>query len=367
MRIFGNYSFSLGLNICFVRAAADRDQALSTLSNPTILHSTADEVIDKRLGRIRRRHGETVIREFGVDPRMSLEKDKGKGRAQGVGRFVLSEGEEGETDDEDDFYQPSPWPRPGVLDDYRNYISDYGYGYGHEQAQGIQGQPQVDGNLHFVGNAYERYRGAGTVGDDIEDEDSDPDAMGDADNKTPAAMFPPRSVSMAFEIEDKMVFEKPTIFDDDDEAEILYEERRAVTKTSSVTSNEPVSSDSDLGLRRYANTNRSGGSLGAPPPSSHRTATSRKLKKHLPLLSGVSQSQSTDKFGTIHSASSSSSSFITPPPTNFQDQGFQQPRIVGPALSIKKHFGRRWFKGEGGQKWEQREYEEVIGSLKKSI
>jgi len=352
-----------------MRAAADRNQGLSALSNPAILHSTADEVIDKRLGRIRRRHGETVIREFGVDPRMSLEKDKGKCRAQGVGRFVLSEGEEGETDDEDDFYQPSPWPRPGVLDDYQNYISDHGYGYGHDQVQDIQGQPQVDGHLHFVGNAYEGYRGAGTVGDDIEDGDSDPDAMWDADNKTPAAMFPPRSVSMAFEIEDRMVFEKPTIFDDDDddEAEILLEERRSVTKTSSVTSNEPASSDSDLGLSRYANTNRGGGSQGTVPPSSHRTATSRKLKKHLPLLSGVSQSQSTEKFGTLHSASSSSSSFITPPPSNFHDQAFQQPRIAGPALSIKKHFGRRWFKGEGGQKWEQREYEEVIGSLKKSI
>lgn len=349
-----------------MHTAADRLQGLSALSNPAILHSTANEVIDKRLGRIRRRHGESVIREFGVDPRMSLEKDKGKGRAQGVGRFVLSEGEEGETDDEDEFYQPSPWPRPGALDDYQNYISDYGYGYGHEQAQDVQGQPQIDGNLHFVGNAYEHYQGVGTVGDDIEDVDSDPDAMGDADNKTPAAMFPPRSISMAFEIEDRMVFEKPTIFDDDDdEAELLYDERRPVTKTSSLTSIEPVSSDSDLGLSRSANTNRSGGSQGTAPPSSHRTTTSRKLKKHLPLLSGVSQSQSTEKFGTLHSASSSSSSFITPPPTNFQDQGFQ-PRTVGPALSIKKHFGRRWFKGEGGQKWEQREYEEVIGSLKKS-
>jgi len=348
-----------------VCAAADRNQRLSALSNPAILHSTADEVIDKRLGRIRRRHGETVIREFDVDPRMSLEKDKGKGRAQGVGRFVLSEGEEGETDDEDDFYQPSPWPRPEALDDYQNYISDYSYGYGHEQARDT---PQVDGNLHFVGNAYEHYREVGTVGDDIEDGDSDPDSMGDADNKTPAAMFPPRSVSMAFEIEDKMVFEKPTIFDDDDdEAEILFEERRPVTKTSSVTSNEPASSDSDLGLSRYANTTHDCAPKATPPPSSHRTATSRKLKKHLPLLSGVSQSQSTEKFGTLHSASSSSSSFITPPPSSFQDQAFQQPRIVGPALSIKKHFGMRWFKGEGGQKWEQRDYEEVIGSLKKSV
>jgi len=357
---------SFWLSFFFVRVAADQYQGFLVPANPTISHSTADEVIDKRLDRIRRRHGETVIREFDVDPRTSLDKDKGKGRAQGVGRFVLSEGEEGETDDEDDSYQPSPWPRRGVFNDYQNYISDYGYGYGHEQARDTQGQPQVDVHLHFVGNAYEHYRGASIIGDDIEDGDSDPDTMGDADNKTPAAMFPPRSVSMAFEIEDRMVFEKPTIFDDDDEGEYLYRESHAVTNTSSVTSNEPVSSDSDLGLSRSADANRGGSSQGTPPPPSHRSTTSRKLKKHLPLLSGVAQSQSTEKFGTIHSASSSSSSFITPPPTNFQDQGFQQPRITGPALSIKKHFGRRWFKGEGGQKWEQRDYEEVIGSLKES-
>jgi len=372
VRIFGNHSFCIvSPTFLFVRAAADQHQGSLAPYNPAISHSTANEVIDKRLGRIRRRHGETVIREFDVDPRASFDKGRGNSRAQGVGRFVLSEGEEGETDDEDDFYQPSPWPRRGGFDDYQNYVSDYGCGYGHEQAQDIQGQPQVDGNLHLVGNAYEHHRGGVIAGNGIEDGDSDPDAMGDADNKTPAAMFPPRSVSMAFEIEDRMVFEKPTIFDDDDdddddEGEYLYRESHVVTNTSSMTSNEPVSSDSDLGLSRSANSNRGGSSKGMPPPSSHRSSTSRRLKKHLPLLSGISQNQSTEKFGTIHSASSSSSSFITPPPTSVQDHGFQQPRIVGPALSITKHFGRRWFKGEDGQRWEQRDYEEVIGSLKKS-
>ena len=347
-----------------MHAAADRHQ--SSLSNSAILHSTADEVIYKRLGRVRRRHGETAIREFSIDPRTSLDTDKGKGRAQGVSRFVLSEGEEGETDDEDDYYQPSPWPRSGAFEDYQNYVSDHGYGYGHEQAPG---QPQIDGDLPFVGNAYEHSRGAVIVGDDIEDGDSDSNGMGDADNKTPAAMFPPRSVLMPFDIEERMVFEKPAIFDDDDdddECESLYAERRSITNTSSVTSNEPASSDSDLALSRYANTDRGGSSRSTPPPSSHRSTKSRKLKKHPPLLSGVSQSQSTEKFGMIHSASSSSSSFITPPPTNFQDQGFQQPRVVVPVLSIKKHFGGKWFKGEGGQKWEQRDYEEVIGNLRKT-
>lgn len=338
------------------------------------MHPTADEVIDKRLGRIRRRHGETVIREFDVDPRTSLEKDKGKGRARGVRRFVLSEGEEGETDDEDDFCQPSPKPRHGAFDDYQNYISDHGYGYGHDQAQYIQEQPQVYGNPHFVGNAYENYRTVGIVGEDIGGDDSDPDDLGDVDNKTPAAMFPPRSVVRAFEIEDEMVFEKPTIFDDvddeddeDDEDGPLHRERRVVTNTSSVTSNEPVSSDSDLALGRYVRVNHGGGSESALPPNSREGTTSRKLKKRHPLLSGTTQSQSSERFVTLHSASSSSSSsFITPPPNNFQDQAFQQTRSVGPALSIKKHFGRRWFRGEGGQKWEQRDYDEVIGNLKKS-
>ena len=319
------------------------------------------------MGRIRRRHGETVIREFGVDPRTSLEKDKGKGRAQGVGRFVLSEGEEGETDDEDNFYQPSPYPKRTALDDYQNYISDYGYGYGHEQAQDIQGQPQVYGNPHFVGNAYEHYRAIGIVEGDVEDEDSDPDTMGDADNKTPAAMFPPRFIQRSIEIEDEMVFEKPAAMfddmDDDDEREYLYRKRRVATNTSSVTSHEPVSSDSDLALSRYVIVNRGGIPRGTPPPSSREGVTSRKLKKPRPLLSGAAQSQSSEKFGTIHSASSSSSSFITPPPSSFQDQVFQQNRSAGPSLSIKQ-FGRRWFKEKDGQKWEQRDYEEVIGSLK---
>ena len=355
-----------------MHAAAGQHQGVLVLPNSAILHPTADEVINKRLGRIRRRHGETVIREFGVDPRTSLEKDKGKGRAQGVGRFVLSEGEEGETDDEDCFYRPSLGPKQIVFDDYQNYISDYGYGYGHEQAQDIQGQPQAYGNPHFVGNAYEHYRAIRAVGDDAEDDDSDPDTMGDADNKTPAAMFPPRSVPRLLEIEDEMVFEKPAaIFDDmdddEDEGEYSHRKRHMVTNTSSVTSHEPISSDSDLALSRYVIVNCGDSSRDTPPPSSREGVTSRKLKKPRPLLSGTTQSQSSEKFGTIHSASSSSSSFITPPPSSFQDQILQQNRNVVPSLSIKKHFGRRWFKEKDGQRWEQRDYEEVIGSLKKSI
>ncbi|KAF9653305.1 hypothetical protein BDM02DRAFT_3182847 [Thelephora ganbajun] len=358
---------SFYLNFTLSLLVANQNQGVLVLSNPAILNSTADEVIDKRLDRIRRRHGETVIREFGVDPRVSLEKDKGKGRAHGVGRFILSEGEEGETDDEDDFYQPSPRLRHGVFGDYQDYISDYGYGYGHEQAQEIQGQPQVYGNPHFVGNAYEHHRMA--VEDDIEDEDSDPDSLGDADNKTPAAMFPPRPVPGMFEIEDEMVFERPAaIFDDldDDEDEYLYREKRVVANPSSVMSNEPISSDSDLALGGYVTVKRGGSSRGTPPPSSRET-TSRKFMKHIPRLSGTTHSQSSEKFGNMHSASSSSSSFITPPPSSFQDQGFQQAQNAGAALSIKKHFGRRWFKEKSGQKWEQRDYEEVIGSLKKSV
>ena len=333
------------------------------MSNPTIPSPTADEVIDKRLDRIRRRHGETVIREFDVDPRMSVEKDKGKGRAQGVGRFVLSEGEEGETDD-DDFYQPSPWPERGAFADYQNYISDYGYGYGHEQAQDIQAQPEAYGNPHFVGNAYETRQAVGFLEDDFEDEDSDPDVLGDAGNKTPAAVFPPRPVTRMIEIEDQMVFENPaTIFDDLDD-EYPPRERRAATTTGCVTSNEPVSSSSDLALSRYTTITRGGSLRGKSPPSSRENATSKKLKKHMPLLSGTAHNQSSEKFRTTHSASSSSSSFITPPPSSFQDHGFQQPQNLGPALSIKKHFGRRWFKEKGEQRWEQRDYEEVIGSLK---
>lgn len=346
--------------------AADQDQEILVLSNPSILHSTANEVIDKRLGRIRRRHGETVIREFDVDPRVSLEKDKGKGRAQGVGRFVLSEGEEGETDDEDDFYKPSPRWRHGVFGDYQDYISDYGYGYGHELAQAIQ-EPEVYGNPHFVGNAYEHHRAAWIVKDDIEDEGSDPDDMGDADNKTPAAMFPPGS--RMFEIEDEMVFQKPAaIFDDlddddDDEDKYSHRERHVVTKTSSAVPNEPVSSDSDLALSSYVTVERSGSFRATPPTRSSESATSRRLRMHLPLLSGTAQGS--EKSGTVHSASSSSSSFITPPPTSFQDQGFQQTQGMGPALSIKERLGRRWLREKGGQRWEQRDYEEVIGSLKK--
>ena len=240
------------------------------LTNPAILHSTADEVIDKRLDRIRRRHGATVVREFGVDPRISLENNKGKGRAQGVGRFVLSEGEEGETEDEDDFYQSSPRPGHGVVGDHQSCTSDHGYGYGHEQAQDIHGQPQVYGNPHFIGNAY---------------------------------------------------------------------------------------------LSRYVTKKRGGSFRSTPPPSSRESATPRKLLKHMPLLSGTTLNQSSEKFGTLHSASSSSS-FITPPPSSFQDQGLQQIQKVGHAPSIKK-FGRIAFKGKGGKKWEQRDYEEVINSLAK--
>lgn len=328
--------------------------------NPTMFHSTADEVIDKRLDRIRRRHGETVIREFDVDPRMAPEKDKGKGRAHGVGRFVLSEGEEGETEDEDDFR-----PRTGrdAVGDYLNYISDYGYGYGHEQAEDVDGQPQVFGNPHFIGNAYESRRVVGIVDEDIEDEGSDSDALGDGGNKTPAAVFPPKSFQGTFEIEDEMVFEKPAaIFDDldHDDDEYLYKQRRVPTNTSSVISHEPVSSDSDLALGRHVNVNR--GFRSTPPPSSRENATSRKLIKHMPLLSGTTRNQSSEKFVATHSASSSSSSFITPPSSGFYDQGFQQAQNVGSVLSLKK-LGRRWFKEKGGQKWEQRDCEEVIGSL----
>jgi hypothetical protein len=338
------------------------------LDNPAILHSTAEEVIDKRLDRIRRRHGDTVIREFGVDPRMTLEKGKGKGRAQGVGRFVLSEGEEGETDDEGDFYRPSPKLGHDIVGDYQNYVSDYGYGYGHE-AQDIHGQPELFGNPHFVGNGYEHRQAVGVVEDDIKDEDSDPDALEDAGNKTPAALFPPKSVQGMIEIEDEMVFQRPAVIfddldDDDDDDEYLYRERRVATNTSSVTSHEPVSSDSDLALSGYVAVNQGGSFRGTPPPSSRESTTSRRLMKHMPLLSGTTNNHSSEKFGTMHSASSSSSSFITPPPSNFQDQALQHTQYVGPALSIKK-LGRGWFKGIGGQKWEQRDYEEVIGSLKK--
>lgn len=336
------------------------------LSNTAILNSTADEVIDKRLDRIRRRHGETVIREFGVDPRISLEKEKGKGRAHGVGRFVLSEGEEGETDDEDDFYHPSPRPGHQAPADYQNYVSDHGYGYGHEQAQDIPGQPEVYGNPHFVGNAYEYHQASEDIANIIEDEDSDPDAFGDADNKTPAAMFPPKSVNGTYEIEDVMVFEKPkAIFDDlEDDNEHPRKERRVVTNARSLVSNEPVSSDSDLALSGY--TSRGGSFQGTPPSSSRDSTTSRKLVKRMLRISGATQNQSSEKFGSAHSASSSSSSFITPPPSSFQDSSFSHVQNAGPPLSITKPFGRRWFKEKDEQRWEQRDYEEVIGSLKKS-
>lgn len=353
--------------LLFLHIAAHQHQGGVVLENPTILHSTANEVIDKRLDRIRRRHGETVIREFDIDPRLTLEKDKGKGRAQGVGRFVLSEGEEGETDDENDFYRPSPRLGHDVVDSYQSYIPDYeyGYGHGHKQAQDIHGQPQVYGNPHFIGNAYEHHQAVGVVEEGIEGEDSDPDALGDADNQTPAAMFPPRSVQRTIEIEDEMVFEKPiTIFDDldDDDDDHLYR-KHVITNTSSVISHEPVSSDSDLALGRYVIVNHGDSFRGTSPPSSRESATSRRLIKNIPLLSGTTHSQGPEKSWTMHSASSSSSSFITPPPSSFQDQGFQQTQNMGPVLSIKK-LGRGWFKGKGGQKWEQREYEEVIGSLK---
>lgn len=327
------------------------------LSNPAILNSTADEVIDKRLDRIRRRHGETVIREFSVDPRIPPEKEKGKGRAHGVGRFVLSEGEEGGTDDEDDFYQPSPRPNHQTFADYQNYLSDHGYGYGHEQAQDVSGQPEVYGNPHFVGNAYEYHQASGDVVNIIEDEDSDPDAFGDADNKTPAAMFPPRSIPGGFAIEDHMVFERPpAIFDDlEDDDKRLYKERRVVTNARSLVSNEPVSSDSDLALGGYVS--RGASFQGTPPSSSRESTTSRKLVKRMLRISGATQNQNPDKFGSVHSASSSSSSFITPPPSSFQDQSSPHIQNAGPPLSITKPFGRRWFKEKGEQRWEQRDYE----------
>jgi hypothetical protein len=359
------------LSPSFLHVAADRHQGVLTPQSPVIFRSTADEVLDKRLDRIRRRHGETVIREFDIDPRISLEKDKGKGRSQGVGRFVLSEGEEGETEDEDDFYQPTPWPEQGTFGDYQNYVSDSGYGYGHEQAQDIQGKPQIFGNPHFVGNAYENHQVVAIGEDDIEGEDNDPDTVEDAGNKTPAAMFPPTPGSRPIEIEDEMVFEKSVAilddFDDNfgDEGELSLKPRRVVTNAGSVTSNEPVSSGSDLALSGYVAVNHSGSFRGTPPPSSRKSTTSGKLKKRPPLLSGITQNQSSEKFTIIHSASSSSSSFITPPPRSFQDREFQQGQNVGSALSIK-NLGRRWFKEKGGQKWEQRDYEDVIGSLKTS-
>lgn len=351
--------------VCTISFSASAQyEGVLVLSNPVIMNSTADQVINKRLDRIRRRHGETVIREFGVDPRISLEKEKGKGRAHAVGRFVLSEGEEGETDEEDDFYQPSPRPGHQAFADYQNYVTDHGYGYGHDQAQDIPGQPEVYGNPNFVGNAYEYHQASEDVVN-IEDEDSDPDAFGDADNKTPAAMFPP--IPRAFEIEDRMVFENPqTIFDDlDDEGvENPPKERHLVTNARSLVSNEPVSSDSDLALSGYAS--RGGSFQGTPPSSSRDSTTSRKLVKRMLRLSGSTQNQSSDKFGSVHSASSSSSSFITPPPSSFQDQSFPLLQNAGPPPAITKHFGRRWFKEKGELRWEQRDYEEVIGSLKKS-
>lgn len=337
------------------------------LENTAILHPTVDEVIGKRLGRIRRRHGETVIREFDVDPRLTLEKDKGKSRAQGVGRFVLSEGEEGETDD-DDFYRPSPRLGHDIVGDYQNYVSDYGYG--HEQVQDIHEQPQVYGNPHAVRSTYEHRQVLGVAEDYIGDEDSDSDALGDAGNKTPAATFPQKSIYRMIEIEDEMVFEKPaTIFDDlddDDDDEHLYREKRIPRSASSATSHEPVSSESDLALSRYVILSRDGDFRGAPPPSSHENAIFRRIMKHMPLLSGTTYNQSYEKVGTMHSASSSSSSFIAPPPSSFLDQGFQHAQNAGPTLSIKK-LGRKLFKEKGGQRSEQRDYEEMIDGLKKLV
>ncbi|KAF9779187.1 hypothetical protein BJ322DRAFT_1113544 [Thelephora terrestris] len=336
------------------------------LSNSVILNSTADEVIDKRLGRIRRRHGDTVIRAFDIDPRIPLENDKGKARAQGVGRFVLSEGEEGETDDDDEFYHPSPKPAYRAIGDYQNFVSDSGYGYGHEQAQDISGQPEIYGNPHFVGTAYEYHQAPGDMVDIMADEDSDPDASGDADNKTPAATSPPRSVPGGFGIEDVMVFKKPeAILEDlDDDDEPPYRESHVVTNARSLVPNDPVSSDSDVALGLYPS--RGGSFQGTPPHSSRESATSKSFMKHMLRRSVANHSLSSDKFGSPPSASSSSSSFITPPPSSFQDLGFPQTQSIGPPVSIKKHFGRRWFKERGGQKWEERDYEEVIGSLKKS-
>lgn len=339
--------------------SAAQHQAVLILSNSAILNPTADEVIDKRLDRIRRRHGDTVIRAFDVDPRIPLDKDKGKSRAHGVGRFVLSEGEEGETDEDDDFYKSSPRPEHRGYGDYQNYISDHGYGYGHEQAQDIPGQPEIYGNPHFVGSAYEYHQVSTNIANIPEDEDSDPDASGDADNKTPAAMFPPTSIQRKFEIEDVMVFGKPTDLDDDDldDDQHVPKQRHVVTNARSLSSHEPVSSDSDLALGGYSS--RSSNIRSTPPPSSRDG--SRKLVKHRLRLSGSTQNHSSDKFTGVTSASSSSSSFITPPPSGFQDQGFQQTQN---ALT-KKPFAMKWFKEKGGQKWEQVEYDDVTGNLKK--
>ena len=346
----------------FLSIAAALNHGALISSNPTILNPTANEVINKRLDRIRRRHGETVIREFGVDPRLSVEKEKGKGRAQGVGRFVLSEGEEGETDDEDDFYQPSPWPGRQPLADYENYVSDYGYGYGHDQAQHVPGQPEVYGNPHFVGNAYEHLQASGNIMNISEDWDSDPNAFEDANNKTPAATFPKKSVPRIFEIEAEMVFERPkAIFEDlEDDEEYPHKERHVVTNTRPLTSNEPVSSDSDLALGRQRI--RGGSFQGTQPSSSHHSTTSRKLVKRKPHLPVATQNQSYEKFGSGHSASSSSSSFITPPPSSFQDPSFPHIQNTGPP---PKPFGRKWVKENGGQRWEQWDYGEKIGGLKK--
>lgn len=336
--------------------------------NTTILHPTADEVIGKRLGRIRRRHGETVIRELDIDPRSTLENDKGKSRAQGVGRFVLSEGEEGETDDEDGFYPSSSRPGHDIVCDYQNHVSDYGYD--HEQSQDIHEQLQVYDDPHAVGNAYGHRQVHGVVEDYIDDEDSDLDALGDAGNKTPAARFPPGSIHRTIEIEDEMVFEKPAaIFDDlddddDDDDEYLYREKRIPHNASSIASHEPVSSGSDLALSRYVIVSRDGNTWGTPPPSSHDDAIFRRIMRHVPLLSGTASNQNYEKVGTMHSASSSSSSFITPPPSGFLDQGFQQAQNAGPTLSIKK-IGRILFKEKGGQRLEERDNEEVAGGLKK--
>jgi hypothetical protein len=349
------------LNICALIAAAHYDDGILILSNSAILNSTADEVIGKRLDRIRRRHGETVIRAFNVDPRITLERNKGKGRAHGVGRFVLSEGEEGESD-EDDFYQSSPRPHHRAFSDYHHYVSDSGYGYGHEQAQGVPGQPEVYGNPHFVGNAYEYRQATRNLVDIAGDEDSDQDGSGDTDNKTPAAMFPPKSVPGAFQIEDEMVFEKP-IDDPDEVDEYPYRERRVVTNARSLVPNDPVSSDSDLALGSYSN--RGSSFQGTPPSSSRENASSRSFMKHMLRRSGATQSHSSEKLPGGHSASSSSSSFITPPPTSFQDLSFQQAQNSGPPVTIKKHFGRRRFKGKGDERWEERDYEDVIGSLRK--
>ena len=325
--------------------AATSIEGVLVSSNTTVLNPTANEVINKHLDRMRHRRDETAIRESGVDPKISIEKEKGKSRAHGVDQVVLSEGEEGETDDEDDFYQPSPWPGRQTFADYQNCVSDRGYGYGHDLAQDLSGQPEVYGNPHFVGTAYGHHRASGNV---TEDADSDPGAFEDADNKTPAVTFPPRSVARMLEIEDEMVFERPkAIFKDlEDDDEYPHKERRAVTNARPLTSNEPVSSDSDLALG--GERSRGSSFQDTRPSSSHYNSTSRKLVKQKPHPPMTTQNQSNEKFGSIRSVSSSSS-FVTSPPSSFQDPSF--PYFQNTGRPTPKPFGRKWGKEKGGQRW----------------